>query len=430
MSKLKKYLIAFLSLMPLSAGAVVPWLIAGGVLTIAGFSIWRSAAPVNMNDAFSFFSSCWTCEMFSSVMATMSSILPPIYSGIGKTVIPMAVILTIVYFTWTVASSFLNSKIESGWNLTSKFGTHTIKLIIVCILLLFPLPRLITGTIIDPIFNIGLSVNHIVGDTDSYSACMVATTLMDRKNDTASIANGGAARGAFPLKMRSGLACELASVHQVTGLGMTVGWTMLNMAFNHQYMHKIMWDIPIFPNIPILFAGLLVLTLYFIALLPIPLYFLEIFVTLALDLVMLPLMLFSWLFKDWTIFPQGAKNIQKMINDVIQGAVGIAMTVVFLLFGMMFLNAIVGSIGGTTRIAAAIEQNDATILMDGLLLRDDGLLSVILMGVFFALFMTSIPNLIKSLFNVQISDKYYATAKKDFGIARATLGKWWEKLKN
>ena len=430
MSKLKKYIIAFLSLLPLSAGAIVPWIIAGGVLTIAGFSIWRSASPVDMNDAYNFFSSCWTCEAFSSVMATMSNILPPIYSGIGKAIIPMAIMLTIVYFTWTVASGFLNSKIESGWNLTSQFGTHTIRLAIVCALLLFPLPRLITGVVIDPIFNIGLSVNHIIGDADEFSKCMVATTLADGNKEAASIANGETVRGAFPIKLRAGLSCELAAVHQVTGLGMTVGWTMLNMAFNSEYMHKIMWDIPIFPNIPIFFAGLLVLAIYFVAMLPIPLYFLEIFITLALDLIMLPLMLFSWLFKGWAIFPKGAKNIQGMINDVIKGTVGIAMMVVFLLFGMMFLDAIVGSIGGVSRIATAIEQNDSTILMDGLLMRDDGLLSVILMGIFFAMFMTSIPNLIKSLFNVQISDKYYAVAKKDFGIARKTLGKWWEKLKN
>lgn len=410
----------------------MPWLIVGGAITatIAGFSIWRSTTPVNMNDAFSFFSSCWTCDMFSGVMATMSNILPPVYSGIGKAVIPMAIILTIVYFTWTVASGFLNSKIESGWNLTSQFGTHTIRLAIVCALLLFPLPRLITGVVIDPIFNIGLSVNHIIGDTEEFSKCMVATTLMDGKNDVASIANDGEARGAFPIKLRAGLSCELAAVHQVTGLGMTVGWTMLNMAFDSTYMHKMMWDIPIFPNIPIFFAGLLVLALYFMAMLPIPLYFLEIFITLALDLVMLPLMLFAWLFKGWAIFPQGKRNIQSMINDVIQGTIGIAMTVVFLLFGLMFLDAIIGSIGGVSRIAAAIGQNDSTILMDGLLLRDDGLLSIILMGVFFAMFMASIPNLIKSLFNVQISNKFYDTAKKDFDITRKTLGKWWEKLKN
>lgn len=407
----------------------MPWLIAGGALTIAGFSIWRSTSPVNMNDAFSFFSSCWTCEMFSSVMATMSNILPPIYSGIGKAIIPMAIMLTIVYFTWTVASGFLNSKIESGWNLTSQFGTHTIRLAIVCALLLFPLPRLITGVVIDPVFNIGLSVNHIIGDTEQFASCMVATTLRDGNNDAAVVAQTSESRGAFPIKLRAGLACELAAVHQVTGLGMTVGWTMLNMAFNHEYMHKIMWDIPIFPNIPIFFAGLLVVALYFIAMLPIPLYFLEIFVGLALDLVMLPLMLFAWLFKGWAIFPKGGKNIQEMINNVIKGTVGIAMTVVFLLFGLMFLDAIVGSIGGISRIAAAIEQNDSTILMDGLMMRDDGLLSVILMGIFFAMFMVSIPNLIKSLFNVQISEKFYATAKKDFNLTRDTLGKWWEKLK-
>ena len=430
MSKLKKYIIAFLSLFPLSAGAIIPLLLVGGAITIAGFSIWRSTSPVDMNEALSFFSSCWTCEMFSSVMSTMSNILPPIYSGIGKAVIPMAVMLTIVYFTWTIASGFLNSKIESGWNLTSQFGTHTIRLAIVCALLLFPLPRLITGVVIDPIFNIGLSVNHIIGDTQEFSKCMVATTLMNGNADAASIANGNKPRGAFPIKLRAGLTCELAAVHQVTGLGMTVGWTMLNMAFNHEYMHKILWDIPIFPNIPIFFAGLLILAVYFMAMLPIPLYFLEIFITLSLDLVMLPLMLFSWLFKGWAIFPKGGKNIQTMINDVIQGTVGIAMTVVFLLFGMMFLDAIVGGIDGISRIATAIEQNDSTILMDGLLMRDDGLLSIILMGIFFAMFMTSIPNLIKSLFNVQISDKYYATAKKDFNTVRTTLGKWWKKLKN
>ena len=82
MSKLKKFLIVFLSFLPISAGAVVPWLIAGGVAVIAGISIWRSVAPVNISDALQFFSSCWSCQMFSAVMATMSNILPRIYSVI------------------------------------------------------------------------------------------------------------------------------------------------------------------------------------------------------------------------------------------------------------------------------------------------------------------------------------------------------------
>lgn len=368
--------------------------------------------------------------MFSAIMAKLSNILPAIYSGIGEVIIPIAAMLTAVYFTWTLASNFMNGKIESGWTTASNFGTHLIRLAIVSALLAFPLPRLITGVVIEPIFNIGLSMNHIIGDTEKFSECMVATSLMDENSNRVSVSGGNMPHGAFPVKLRSGLTCELAGVHQVTGLGMTVGWTMLNMAFNVEYMHKIMWAIPIFPNVPIFFAGLLVLALYFMALLPIPLYFLEIFVTLALDLVMLPLMLLSWLFKGWDkIFPKGGKTIQKMIDDVITGAVGIAMTVVFLVFGLSFLDVIIGKIDGVSRIAAAISQNDSKILMDGLMLQDSGLLSMILLGAFFAIFMTSIPNLIKTLFNVQISDKFYATAKKDFDTTRATLGKWWKTLK-
>ena len=428
MSKLKKFLIVFFSFLPISAGAIVPWLIAGGVAVVAGVSIWRSVAPVDVSDALQFFSSCWSCQMFSAVMATMSNILPRVYSGIGEVVIPFAALLTAVYFLWTLTSGFLNKKIESGWAITSKFGTHMIRLAIVCALLAFPLPRLISNAIIEPIFGIGLSVNHIIGDSDKFTECMVANTLIDGA-ETASIANDNLQTGAFPIKLRSGLACELANVHQLTGLGMTVGWTMLNMAFNDEYMHHIMWGIPIFPNVPIFFAGLLVLVLYFMALLPIPLYFLEIFVGLALDFIMLPLMLLSWLFKDWKIFPAGGKNIRGIVDDVIAGTVGIAMTIVFLIFGIMFLDAIFGNIGGVSRIAASIASGDSKILMDGLLMQDDGLVAIILMGAFFAMFMTSIPALVKTLFNIQISDKFYETAKKDFNLTRTTLGKWWKTLK-
>ena len=430
MSKLKKFLIVFLSFFPLSAAAIWPWLIAAGVATIAGFSIWRSTSPVDMNDALTFFSSCWTCQMFSSIMAKLSNILPSIYSSIGEVVIPMAAMLTAIYFTWTLASNFMNGKVEKGWTIASNFGTHIVRLAIVCSLLLFPLPRLISGVVIEPIFNIGLSVNHIIGDTEKFSECMVATALMDENANRASIATNEMPKGAFPVKLRSGLACELAGVHQVTGLGMTVGWTMLNMAFDAKYMHRIMWNIPVFPNVPIFFAGLLVLALFFMALLPIPLYFLEVFITLALDMIMLPLMLLSWLFKGWDkIFPKGGKTIQGMINDVITGAVGIGMTVVFLVFGLSFLEAIIGKIDGVSRIAQALIQNDSEILMDGLMLRDGGLLSVIMLGAFFAVFMTSIPNLIKTLFDIKISDKFYESAKKDFNTTRSMLGKWWKSLK-
>ena len=213
--------------------------------------------------------------------------------------------------------------------------------------------------------------------------------------------------------------------------GRGVGRRVIAKPFNYDYMHKIMWGIPIFPNVPMLFGGLLVLVMYFMAMLPIPLYFLEIFVGLSLDFVMLPLMLLGWLFKDWKIAAalNGGKNIRKMIDDVISGAVGIAMTVVFLLFGIMFLDAIVGNLGGVSRIATAISENDSKILMDGLMLRDDGLITIIMLGAFFMMFMTSIPALIKSLFNITISDRYYNAAKKDFNTIRGLAGKWWKTLK-
>ena len=430
MSKLKKFLIVFFSFFPLTAAAFLPWVIAGAI-TIAGFSIWRSVAPVDMNDALQFFSSCWTCQMFGSVMATMSTILPRIFSEIGRAVIPMALMLTAIYFTWTITSGFFNSKIEGGWAITSKFTTHMIKLSVICALMVLPLPRLIGDVVIEPVFNIGMSVNHIIGDSDKYAECMVATTLMDGVGEEKSLRADNTSMGAFPVKLRSGLSCELANVHQLTGLGMTVGWTMLNMAFNYDYMHKIMWGIPIFPNVPMFFAGLLVLVLYFMALLPIPLYFLEIFVGLSLDFIMLPLMLLGWLFKDWKIAAalNGGKNIQGMIDDVVKGAVGIAMTVVFLIFGIMFLDAIAGNIDGLSRIVTAIAENDSKIFLDGLMLRDDGLITMILLGAFFAMFMTSIPALIKTIFNVGVSDKFYETAKKDFITIRGIADKWWKTLK-
>ena len=77
MNGFKKFLIVFLSFFPLSAAAIWPWLIAGAA-TVAGFGIWRSVAPVDVKDALQFFSSCWTCQMFTDVMSEMSNILPTI----------------------------------------------------------------------------------------------------------------------------------------------------------------------------------------------------------------------------------------------------------------------------------------------------------------------------------------------------------------
>ncbi|MBE6456759.1 MAG: hypothetical protein E7008_02345 [Alphaproteobacteria bacterium] len=428
MNRLKKFWITFLSFLPFTAGAAAPFIVGGiaGVGVIAGFSIYRSSAPVDMNAAYSFFSSCWSCQMFADIMATMSNMLPRIYSALGHVIIPFAVMLSAIWFAWRLVDNFLNQKVEQPWSVANTFTTHLLKLAFVSTLLVAPLPRLISEIAIEPIFNVGLSLNRAVVHDDQFDACVVATAIAD----PVSIDERAANRGAFSPKLRHNLACELAGVHQMTGLGMTVGWTMMNMAFDSDYMHEIMWGIPIFPNVIMLFGGLAILVLFFMALLPIPLYFLEIFITLSLDLIMLPLMLLAWLFKGWKISLAGAGNtIRGIIDYVISGTLGLAVTGIFVAFAIMFLNAIFGDWAGAPALATALTNNDSKFLMDALMMRNDSLVTIILMGIFIAMFMTMIPALSKTLFSVQISNNFYDTTKKNMEIVWKNLKKWYDTMK-
>lgn len=430
MNGLKKFWIVFLSFLPLTAGAVAPLVVGGiaGAVGILGFSIYRTASPVSITDALSFFSTCWTCQMFSDVMQTMSDILPRAYHAIGTVIIPFAAGLTAIWFAWKLLAGFMNAKLENPWNLAGGFGVHLLKLGFVSALLLAPLPRMISGIVVEPVFNVGLSISRVAADIAGergFTECVIATALADASATTPD----AAAAGAYSPKLRHNLACQVARVHQMTGLGMTVGWTMMNMAFNSKYMHKIMWGIPIFPNVPIFFCGLMVLVLFFFALLPIPMYFLEIFIKLSMDLIMLPLMLLTWLFSGWGVFPGGGRTIRQMIDDVIRGTLGIAVTGVFLTFAIMFLNSIFDNWGGASRLSAAISANDSQILMDGLLMRNDSLITIIFMGIFIAMFMTMIPALSKTLFNVQISTDFYDTTKKNLNIIWGNLKKWYAAIK-
>lgn len=413
MSWFKKFWIVFVSFLPFTAGALTPFAfgIIAGLGSLAGFAVYRSHAPVNMQEAFNFFSTCWSCQMFSDILGTMSNIIPGIYHGIGLVTIPFAAALLAVWFAWQLLSNFMNAKNIEPWSFTGEFGTKIIKLGVAGALLFAPLPRLINDIAIQPIFNIGMSINHVVADDEAFNTCIVATAIADPASATAA----SASRGAFSPKLRHHLACELATIHQMTGLGMTAGWTMLNMAFNKEYMHKIMWGMPILPNVPILLCGALVVVLFFMALLPIPIYFLEIFINLSIDLIMLPISLLSWIFTGWNILPNSKKNIKTIIEDVVQGALGIALTGVFVTFAIMFLDAIFGSWEGITALKAAMEQNDSKIIMDGLMMRRDSLVTIVLLGAFMAMFMTTIPTLIKTLFSVKISDEFYEKTKKDAG---------------
>jgi hypothetical protein len=186
-------------------------------------------------------------------------------------------------------------------------------------------------------------------------------------------------------------------------------------------MHTIFFNIPIAPNIPAFFGGLLLLVLFFMALLPIPIFFLEIFIKLSMDLILLPLTLMNWLFQGWAIFPKGStKSFQQIINDFIQGVLGIVMMVIFMTFAIMFINASFGnSDGGLASLNAlryAIENNDSAFIMDGFMMENHSFITLVLMGAFMAMFMTMLPTLIKTLFRVEISQDFYNKAKNDINI--------------
>ena len=429
MKALKKFWLWFIALMPFSAWGVAPLVLGGAAIGVGiiGVSIWRTAAPVDMKGALDFFTSCWTCQIFSDVMISMSNLLPKVYASLGRVIIPMSATLLAIFIAWNLFSGMINNKMDNASKIMGNFGTHIFRLSVLVILLALPLPRLITNAFIEPALVVGTSFDYVVTDNNNFSECMVATAIAD----PVSISADASAYGAFSPKLRHQLACEVANVHQITGLGMSVGWAIMNMAFNADYMHKILANVPIFPNVPMFFAGLLILVLFFYALLPIPLYFLEIFVKLALDLVMLPLMLMSWMFDDenFALFPKGGKTIRQMIDDVIKAVVGIALTVVFLTFAIMFLNAAFGSWSGANILQQAIINNDSKILMDGLVFHNDSIVTVVLMGIFIAMFMTMIPQLTNMLFKIQISDKYYQTVKKDLDIMWENLKKWVSAIK-
>lgn len=423
MKTLKKFWLWFITLFPLSAGAVSQLVIEGIVFGggILGVSVWRNAFPVNIKESLDFFSSCWTCQIFSDVMVSMSNLLPGIYNALGKIVIPMSIVLLAVLLVWRLVSGYINAKVEDANKLVGNFGTYIVKLTVLIGVLLMPLPRLITSVLIEPALTLGTSLDYIVSKNDAFSECMVATALAD----PVSISKQAAEYGAFSPKLRHQLACEVANVHQVTGLGMTVGWSMLNMAFDTEYMHKILSKIPFFPNVPLFVVGLLILVLYLFALLPIPVYFLEVFINLALDLVMLPLMLMAWMFDEdgFAIFPKGGKTIRQMIDDVIKAMVGIALTVVFLTFSVMFLNALFIKVDGLSALKKAIIDNDSSIFMQGLLLNNSSLITIILVGLFIAMFMSMIPQLTNMLFKIKISDETYKKAQNDIKILWGDLKK-------
>lgn len=414
MKKLKKFLLPFLFYIPFGAWAIAPVAVAliVGATVIAGFSIYRSLVPLDINSALTFFSSCWSCQMFSDIVRNLSDFIPKIYRAVGQNIVPIAAGLTFVWFLWEkILKGYLTIKPElDAWKITADFSTQIIKLAFVASLLMFPLPRFMMDTFITPIMGIGLSYNHIARnyiepDDASFDTCMVATALTDPSNP---------GDQAYSPKLRHNMTCQIAEFHRITGLGMTVGWAFMQMSFDGEYMYKA-GPVPIFPNIGLILVGMLILLAFLWALFPIPVYFLEVFITLSMDLVMLPLFLLGWLFKGWNIFPQGAtgKSIRGIVDDAVKNTCGIALAGLFAGFAILFLNSVIGQMNGVDALVYAIQNNDSKYLMDSLMLNNGGLVGIIMIGIFIGMFMNAIPRLIKLLFkNMNFTDDVSKPAKE------------------
>lgn len=428
---LRNLIFIILLIFPNVANAVAPIiikLIAGGVAT-AGFSIYRSSIPMNFKDAVDFFSSCWSCGIFSDIIRELSSILPKIYSNLGDIFIPISISLICIWFSWNLLSGYISNDPKLGkepWSIIGDFGNHFLKLGFVIILLSFPLPKLITETLIEPIINIGFSINNISTSNQNFSECVVSSAIADPSS--ASISSSMIQ--VFSPKLRHSLNCEIAKIHQVTGFGIASGWAMMNMAFDSRYMYKIMWGIPIFPNILVFFSGLLIFALFLYALIPIPFYILQVFINLSLDLIMLPLTLISWLFKGWNIVDFGGRSITEIINDTIKNILGIIFICLSVFFGLMFIDSMFSNFSGLNTLQKAIDNNDVSILMDGLFMNNDSFITIIMLGIFFTMFMTLIPEIIKTLFkNVGISKEFYDKSRQTLKIFYGKAKKYFEMLK-
>ena len=138
----------------------------------------------------------------------------------------------------------------------------------------------------------------------------------------------------------------------------------------------------------------------------------------------------AWLFKGWRISLSGAgKTIRQIIDTVISGTLGLAMTGVFVSFAVMFIDAIFGDWAGMSVLRTALQTNDSKFLMDALMMRNDSLITIILLGIFIAMFFTLIPALSKTIFNVNISTDFYDTTKKNIDILWKDLKTWWSAMK-
>ena len=102
---------------------------------------------------------------------------------------------------------------------------------------------------------------------------------------------------------------------------------------------------------------------------------------------------------------------------------------IFITFSIMFLNAVFGGWMGESTLATAIANNDSFVLIDGLMMNNDSLITVVLMGLFISMFMNMIPPLIKTLFAIEVPQKFYDNTRNNINKTWANMKKWYGTLK-
>ncbi|MDR0448906.1 MAG: hypothetical protein LBG89_00385 [Rickettsiales bacterium] len=373
------------------AGAVPAAVVALGAAAVgtAGFAIYRSFSPTDTAAAFDFFSSCWTCRIFSGTTGALSDSAGVIYANLGEFVALLAIVLTPLFMAWKVLGGYLSAEPNTdAFKLGGGMGLHLVKLAFVSMLLLFPLPQLISKTAVEPVMNIALSFQDAFGEANTpgstrMDACLVASIAIENPENNKGIFGSG-----FKNKMR----CSIAGLHEFTATGMTAGWLLANSAFDAKNMYKAAGMVPIFPNMGMLIMGFLLLAVYFWIIMPIALAFLEFVVKFAIDMIFLPLTLLTWLFKGNPLWDTKDEDMMSIITDIVKLAAGLGLIVVFLGFALMMTGY---ALSGETmaNMGAAFMANNPDLVLN----NDSAALSLLFVGIFIAMFMTMMTELIKKL---------------------------------
>ncbi|MDR0319560.1 MAG: hypothetical protein LBH81_02360 [Rickettsiales bacterium] len=362
--------------------------LAGAAAGVVGLSVYRSFVATDTAAAFDFFSSCWSCRIFSGITGAMSDSAAAIYASLGEFTALLAIILTPIYLAWKLLGGYLSGKPETNaWKVGGGAGLHLVKLAFVSMLLLFPLPSLIGRTAVEPLMNLSLSFQSALGAANAesninFDACLVASIALDNPERTQGVFSPG-----FKNKMR----CSIAGLHALAATGMTAGWLLVNSAFDAKNFKFV-----IFPNFGMLALGFLLMLVYFWIIIPIALAFLEFVVKFAIDMLFLPLMLLGWLFKGNPFWDAKDEDMMGLINDVVKTAVGLGLLSIFLGFALMLAGYAIGG-PGMMSLGEAFMANDSSMILNPDSLLNSHTVNLIFTGLFIAMFMTMMTELVKQI---------------------------------